>query len=173
MRMAKQKNGLSQAMSQKVIGKAGNNLKYAHSDYLDKREGVAQLEASVEENLKLMKEVSLLVFRQGEMIDDVLKNVEKAKDYVRKGEAVLETEKDRHKKSRKVSQGLFRKCAASSSSDCSSSPSSPPPSSSRRSKRPTPAPLTPPLSTPPYCSPLTQLPCKTSCPKLIDDCAST
>lgn len=49
-----------------------------------------------------MKEVSLLVFRQGEMIDDVLKNVEKAKDYVRKGEAVLEVEKDKHKKSRKV-----------------------------------------------------------------------
>ena len=144
-RIAKQKEGFSQAMSRKVMGKASNRLKYAHSDYLDKAEGIAQLEASIEENLKLMKEVSLLVFRQGEMIGDVLKNVEKAKDYVKKGEAVLEVEKEKHKKSRKVSNGLCRKCAASSSSGCSSSPSSPRPSSSHRSRRPTPTPTPPPI----------------------------
>lgn len=42
-KIAKQKDGLSQAMSLKVIGKAANKLKNAHSDYLDKAEGVAQL----------------------------------------------------------------------------------------------------------------------------------
>jgi t-SNARE complex subunit (syntaxin) len=34
-----------------------------------------------------MKEVSLLVFQQGEMIDNILKNVTEAKDYV--GKAVI------------------------------------------------------------------------------------
>lgn len=43
LKIAKQKEGFSQAMSLKVIGKASNKLKYAHSDYLDKAEGVAQL----------------------------------------------------------------------------------------------------------------------------------
>jgi t-SNARE complex subunit (syntaxin) len=66
-----------------------------------------------------MKEVSLLVYKQGEMIDSIFANVESAKNYVVKGEAVLKKEKEEHKKSRKVRSALSRKCAASSSSDCS------------------------------------------------------
>lgn len=48
-----------------------------------------------------MKEVSMLVQQQGEMIDNILKNVIEAKDYVVKAEVILAKEKEIHKTSRK------------------------------------------------------------------------
>jgi t-SNARE complex subunit (syntaxin) len=48
-----------------------------------------------------MKEVSMLVQQQGEMIDNILKNVIEAKDYVIKAEVILAKEKEIHKTSRK------------------------------------------------------------------------
>lgn len=48
-----------------------------------------------------MKEVSMLVQQQGEMIDNILKNVIEAKDYVGKAEVILAKEKEIHKTSRK------------------------------------------------------------------------
>lgn len=43
----------------------------------------------MEDNLRLMKEVALLVQQQGEQINSILSNVEEAKDYVVKAEKVL------------------------------------------------------------------------------------
>ena len=100
------------AMRSRIAGKASTRLKNAHADIMSKAQGIAELESAVEENLRLMKEVALLVQQQGEMIDTVLANVEKARDYVAKGEAALVKEKKEHKKSRKVAAGGFRKCAA-------------------------------------------------------------
>lgn len=88
-KMAKERKGLEKAMVMKLTGKASLGLKYAHEDILSKAKGIAQLEASVEENLKLMKEVSLLVHQQGEMIDNILKNVREAKDYTGRAVVVL------------------------------------------------------------------------------------
>ena len=41
------------------------------------------------------------------MIDDILDNVEKARNYVAKAEEVLHEEKEDHKKSRKVSMEIY------------------------------------------------------------------
>ena len=82
---------------------------------MDKNEGIKSLESAVTENLRLIKEVLSLVQKQGEMIDNILDNVIKARDYVAKAEVILEKEKKEHKKSRKVSVDLLRKYAASSS----------------------------------------------------------
>ena len=91
--MASQPRGLEMAVKTRVTGRASNRLKNAHADIMSKAQGIAELEGAVEENLRLMKEVALLVQQQGEMIDTILDNVEKARDYVAKGEKVLVKEK--------------------------------------------------------------------------------
>ena len=75
---------------------------YTANDILSKNQGIKALEVAVEENLRLIKEVLALVQQQGEMIDNILANVTKAKDYVVKAEKILEKEKESHKTSRKV-----------------------------------------------------------------------
>ena len=47
------------------------------------------------------------------MIDNILDNVTKAKDYVVKAEKILEKKKEEHKSSRKVSPSLLRKYVVS------------------------------------------------------------
>lgn len=85
---------------------------YTYKDIMSKNEGIKTLETSVEENLRLMKEVAMLVQAQGEQIDNILKNVEEAKDYVVKAEQVLQKEKELHKTSRKVMVIQYRKSVA-------------------------------------------------------------
>ncbi len=66
----------------KTMGKASLKLKYRVDDILQKHQGILNLEKSVEENARLMNEVSFLVKQQGEMIDSVFDNILQAKDYV-------------------------------------------------------------------------------------------
>jgi phosphoserine phosphatase len=49
-----------------------------------------------------MREVGMLVQQQGEMIDNIYKNVLEAKDYTGKTVGVLVQQKKEHKTSRKV-----------------------------------------------------------------------
>lgn len=89
------------AVTQRMQGKVSKQWEYTYKDIMSKKEGLKVLESSIEENLRLMKEVSMLVQQQGEMIDNILKNVIEAKDYVVKAEAILKKEKEIHKTSRK------------------------------------------------------------------------
>jgi len=89
------------AVTQRMQGKVSKQWEYTYKDIMSKKEGLKVLESSIEENLRLMKEVSMLVQQQGEMIDNILKNVIEAKDYVVKAEAILKKEKEMHKTSRK------------------------------------------------------------------------
>jgi len=57
---------------------------YTYNDIMDKNEGIKTLEAAVTENLRLIKEVLVMVEKQGEMIDNILTNVEQARDYIGK-----------------------------------------------------------------------------------------
>ena len=61
---------------------------------MDKNEGIKALEGAVAQNLRLIKEVLSLVQKQGEMIDNILENVVKARDYVEKAEVILAKQKE-------------------------------------------------------------------------------
>jgi len=67
-----------------VTGKASKKWMYTYNDIMDKNEGIKTLEAAVTENLRLIKEVLVMVEKQGEMIDNILTNVEQARDYIGK-----------------------------------------------------------------------------------------
>lgn len=99
--MASTSDGMKLAVTQRMQGKVSKQWEYTYKDIMSKKEGLKVLESSIEENLRLMKEVSMLVQQQGEMIDNILKNVVQAKDYVVKAEEVLKKEKEIHKTSRK------------------------------------------------------------------------
>ena len=99
--MASTTDGMKLAVTQRMQGKVSKQWEYTYKDIMSKKEGLKVLESSIEENLRLMKEVSMLVQQQGEMIDNILKNVIEAKDYVVKAEAILKKEKEMHKTSRK------------------------------------------------------------------------
>ena len=47
------------------MGKASLKLKYRVDDIIEKNKGISKLEQSVEENLRLMEEISFLVKQQG------------------------------------------------------------------------------------------------------------
>ena len=99
--MASTTDGMKLAVTQRMQGKVSKQWEYTYKDIMSKKEVLKVLESSIEENLRLMKEVSMLVQQQGEMIDNILKNVIEAKDYVVKAEAILKKEKEMHKTSRK------------------------------------------------------------------------
>jgi len=99
--LASTSDGMKLAVTQRMQGKVSKQWEYTYKDIMSKKEGLKVLESSIEENLRLMKEVSMLVQQQGEMIDNILKNVVQAKDYVVKAEEVLKKEKEIHKTSRK------------------------------------------------------------------------
>ena len=67
-----------------MTGKASKKWMYTYNDIMDKNEGIKTLEAAVTENLRLIKEVLVMVEKQGEMIDNILTNVEQARDYIGK-----------------------------------------------------------------------------------------
>jgi len=67
-----------------VTGKASKKWMYTYNDIMDKNEGIKTLEAADTENLRLIKEVLVMVEKQGEMIDNILTNVEQARDYIGK-----------------------------------------------------------------------------------------
>jgi t-SNARE complex subunit (syntaxin) len=106
MKLASNSGGLRQALTQRVTGKASKKWMYTYNDIMDKNEGIKTLEAAVAENLRLIKEVLAMVEKQGEMIDNILTNVEQARDYIVKAEQVLQEEKQIHKKSRKVNSSI-------------------------------------------------------------------
>lgn len=99
--IAKKKNGFDQLLITKTLGKASLKMKYRVEDIAQKNREIAKLESIVEQNLKLMEQISLMVKQQGQMIDNIRENVLNAKDYIEKVEHILAEQKKQHKKSRK------------------------------------------------------------------------
>ena len=71
-----------QMLQARIVGQASHNLKNAVTDIQDKYRDIQLLETSVNECLQLFKELSAMVFRQGELIDNIEANCMNAKDYV-------------------------------------------------------------------------------------------
>ena len=63
--LARKKDGFDQLIMQKTLGKASLKLKYRIDDIIEKNKGIAKLEQSVQENLRLMEEILYMVKQQG------------------------------------------------------------------------------------------------------------
>jgi len=88
-------------LNRKVFGQASNQLKNAVTDIQCKLRDVQKLEQSVNECLQLFKELSAMVYAQGQVIDNIEMTVNQAKGYVEKGEVQLMGGKKRHQRTRK------------------------------------------------------------------------
>ena len=77
---------VQQMYANKLKGIAHDNLKYAVKDLEERHKDILILKNSIFQLHKMIVELNLLVQYQGEMIDNIVDNVSKAKDYVEKGE---------------------------------------------------------------------------------------
>ncbi len=69
-------------LQKKIYGEASVQLKNTVSDIQDKLKDIQKLQASLSQCLQLFKELSTLVFAQGQKIDSIQANVAECKDYI-------------------------------------------------------------------------------------------
>jgi len=88
-------------VASKTLGATHVKLQYAVSDIIDKYKEIQNLEKSVQYILKLLNEIAILVHEQGEYMNNIEKDLAKAKHYLEKGVKTLEKKKVAAVKSRK------------------------------------------------------------------------
>ena len=84
-----------QKYEDRLKGKAPPKLINAVRDLEERHEDIKKLEKSLMELTKMISEFNKLVFYQGEMIDTIVENISKAKDYTKDAEGILEKAKKR------------------------------------------------------------------------------
>lgn len=92
---------LTQMMEAKVIGMPHLKVTNALKDIQDKCREIETLHSNVVKLYEMIKEISEMVHQQGKQVDSVLNNMEKARDYVDKGNKQLVKAKEYHQKARK------------------------------------------------------------------------
>lgn len=97
----KDPDALHKMVEVQLLGKAHLKVENAVRDIEEKCKGIEQLHENIRKIYELIKEISEIVHQQGEQVDLILKNVEKSKDYVDKGNKNLLKAKDYHQKARK------------------------------------------------------------------------
>ncbi len=97
----KDPDALHKMVEVQLLGKAHLKVENAVRDIEEKCKGIEQLHDNIRKIYELIIEISEIVHQQGEQVDLILKNVEKSKDYVDKGNKNLLKAKDYHQKARK------------------------------------------------------------------------
>lgn len=92
---------LNQIVQQKLFGKASLSLEYAARDIDEKCKGIEQLGRNIRQLFEMIKEISEIIQAQGEQVDLIAENVNKAHDYVVKGNKNLTKAKKHHEEARK------------------------------------------------------------------------
>ena len=82
-----------QKYEDRLKGKAPPKLINAVRDLEERHKDIKKLEESLMELTKMISEFNELVFYQGEMIDNIVENISKAKHYTLKAEGILEKAK--------------------------------------------------------------------------------
>ena len=80
---------IQQIYEDKLKGKPHKALQNAVKDLEDRHNDIKKLEKSIIELSKMITELNKLVQYQGEMIDNIVENVSKSKDYITKAEKEL------------------------------------------------------------------------------------
>ena len=80
---------IQQIYENKLKGKAHPKLQNAVRDLEERHRDIKKLEKSIIELSKMVTELNKLVMYQGEMIDNIVENVSKSRDYIEKGEKQL------------------------------------------------------------------------------------
>ena len=93
---------IEQIYENKLKGKAHVKLQNAVRDLEERHKDIKKLEKSIIELSKMISELSKLVKYQGEMIDNIVENVSKSKDYIEKGEKELIEAKKKKQCTKKI-----------------------------------------------------------------------
>ena len=88
---------IQQIYENKLKGKPHNILQNAVRDLQERHEDIKKLEKSIIELSNMITELNKLVQYQGEMIDNIVENVSKSKDYITKAEKELIAGKEKMK----------------------------------------------------------------------------
>ena len=88
---------IQQIYENKLKGKPHNILQNAVRDLQERHEDIKKLEKSIIELSNMINELNKLVQYQGEMIDNIVENVGKSKDYITKAEKELVAGKEKMK----------------------------------------------------------------------------
>ncbi len=88
---------IQQIYENKLKGKPHNILQNAVRDLQERHEDIKKLEKSIIELSNMITELNKLVQYQGEMIDNIVENVSKSKDYITKAEKELVAGKEKMK----------------------------------------------------------------------------
>lgn len=92
---------IEQIYKDRLQGKGHDKLLNAVRDLEDRHKDIKKLEKSIIELSKMVTELSKLVKYQGELIDNIVENVSKSKDYVGQAEIQLEKGKENLESARK------------------------------------------------------------------------
>jgi len=95
-------NYLQDMYKDQLTGQAHVQLQKAVRDLEERHRDIVKLEKSIMELHKMVNELNLLVQYQGEMIDNIDKNVRKAKEYTLKAEGEVVKSKENLKCARKI-----------------------------------------------------------------------
>ena len=93
---------IQQIYEDKLKGQIPEPLKNAVRDLEERHKDIKKLEKSIIELSKMISELSKLVKYQGEMIDNIVENVSKSKDYIEKGEEQLIEAKKKKQCTKKI-----------------------------------------------------------------------
>ena len=88
---------IQQIYEDKLKGKAHIKLQNAVRDLEERHKDIKKLEKSIIELSNMINELNKLVQYQGEMIDNIVENVSKSKDYITKAEKELVAGKEKMK----------------------------------------------------------------------------
>ena len=88
---------IQQIYENKLKGKPHNKLQNVVRDLQERHEDIKKLEKSIIELSNMINELNKLVQYQGEMIDNIVENVSKSKDYITKAEKELIAGKEKMK----------------------------------------------------------------------------
>ncbi len=88
---------IQQIYENKLKGKAHIKLQNAVRDLQERHKDIKKLEKSIIELSNMINELNKLVQYQGEMIDNIVENVSKSKDYITKAEKELVAGKEKMK----------------------------------------------------------------------------
>ena len=88
---------IQQIYEDKLKGKADIKLQNAVRDLEERHKDIKKLEKSIIELSNMINELNKLVQYQGEMIDNIVENVSKSKDYITKAEKELVAGKEKMK----------------------------------------------------------------------------
>ncbi|EAR88613.2 SNARE domain protein (macronuclear) [Tetrahymena thermophila SB210] len=93
--------GMENFVMKELLGQPSLQLQYALEDAKEKSLGIRKLEQSCQQIFQQLNEISALVKTQGEMIDDIEIHLQKAQDYIKKTNKVLEKTKATSQTNRK------------------------------------------------------------------------